>query len=325
MTTIAATGAYLPERVVPSSELEAELGLEDGWIEQRTGIRERRFAAPGQATSDLAIAAAITALDQRGVAAAEVDYVIVATSTPDWPQPATAAAVHGGLGMRPDAGSVDVNVVCSGFVHALALGDALLRAHGWERVLVIGADTYSRITDPADRRTRVLFGDGAGAVVLEPGDGPAWRFAAGTEFAGHEALIVPGGGSREPLTPASMEDGAHYFQMDGRAVREYAVPTLVEAVRRVSAWNDGARIDDPMLPFIVPHQSNLRMLEAAMTELGAIEGDWQSTVETTGNTASASIPIALHQARTLGRIAPGRPLCLAGYGGGLSWAALATS
>ena len=307
---------------MPSTRLEAEHGLEPGWIEARTGIRERRWADAETATSDLAVAAARSALADAGADASQPDLLIVATSTPDWPQPATAAAVHGGLGMRHNAGCFDLNAVCSGFVHALHSGLAMLAANeAWSSVLVVGADVYSRILDPADRATSVLFGDGAGAVLLQrPPAGlgaacPGFRFESGTQFAGHEALIVPGGGSRSPLTAASLKAGEDRFQMIGREVRDYGVPAFVAGVRAVAGEGSPG--------FVVPHQSNLRMLEAAMADLGLAGEDWHTTLPWTGNTAAASIPIALDDARRSGLVPAAGSLVFVGYGGGLSWAALA--
>lgn len=323
--TISGTGAAVPDRVVTNDELARTLdGVDAAWIEARTGIRERRFVDEHECTSDLAARAATAALLRAQLQPTDIDLVIVATSTPDWPQPHTAARVHGLIGMRPDAGSFDINAVCSGFVQALHVGHALLCAtESWSHVLVIGADTYSRITDPADRRTRILFGDGAGATIVSRAAG--LRHSADivaqysyTDAAGSEALIVRAGGSRTPLSAAMIASGDQYFSMNGRAVREFGTTQLTSAM---SALARDAGI--PRFDAIVPHQSNLRMLEAACAAASVSPAALCTTIERYGNTAAASIPITLDAAARDGRINSGDHVCVVGYGGGLSVAGLA--
>lgn len=324
---IVSTGGYVPERVVTNAELAEHLDTSDEWISSRTGIRERRFAAPGQATSDLAVQACRQALERSNTQASDVDLVICATSSPDWVQPATAAAVHGGLGMRRDTGAMDINVVCSGFVHALHTGAALLASEPlWRHVLVVGAECYSRLTDPTDRTTRVFFGDGAGAVLLGRelmgADGGASSFLAthyGTDFAKHEAIIVPAGGTREPATPTALAQRRNYFTMDGPAVKDFAVEHLAEAVEHVCSR---AGVTPQELALVVPHQSNKRILEGSLERLFLPEAVMHFTIERYGNTAGASIPLTLDDAVQAGRLKAGDLVCLVGYGGGLSWAAL---
>jgi len=339
---IAGTGSFVPERVVTNAELVASgLGTTDVWIVERTGIRERRWvaeeAAPG-ATAHLATLAAGRALEAAKTHVDEVDLLVLATSSPDWQQPATASAVHHALAMRPDAGCLDLNAVCSGFVYGLHAGSSMLAsAEAWTTALVIGAECYSRLTDPADRETRIFFGDGAGAVVLrkdlEMADLAAMAAAEvgvdlGTDFGraldggpleqetvGIRSLAysVDHGGKDALLTPHG-----EYFQMDGPAVRAYAVPAIAEAVRR--ACRDAA-IEPSDLALLVPHQSNRRILEAALDALGMPEGRLSTTIERYGNTAAASIPITLDEAVRGGRLRNGDLVCLVGYGGGLQSAA----
>ena len=336
---IAGTGSFVPERVVTNAELVAD-GLEttDEWIVERTGIRERRWADADTTTAQLATHAARLALEAADCFPDDVDLLVLATSSPDWQQPATATAVHAQLGLRGDAGVFDINAVCSGFVYGLQVGAAMLAAgEAWTTVLVVGAEHYSRITDPADRTTRIYFGDGAGAVVLrkelEVADLAAMAAAeAGVEigsdlFDGLDggalddetagirsiALSVDHAGKDALLTPHG-----EYFQMDGPAVREYAVPAMVDAVRR--ACRD-AGIEPADLALVVPHQSNRRMLEAAIDQLGLPEGRLATSVERYGNTAAASIPITLDEAVQDARVSDGDLICLVGYGGGLQSAA----
>jgi 3-oxoacyl-[acyl-carrier-protein] synthase-3 len=317
------TGAYVPDRVVPNSELEASLGLEDGWIEQRTGIVERRFAADGEATSDLAASACSAALAAADIDAASIDLVVCATSTPDWPQPATAAAIHGHLGLRTDAGSVDVDAVCSGYVYALHMSAALVATDpSIKRALVVGADCYSRITDPTDRRTRVLFGDGAGAVVIERADDAAsgvLSAAFGTVPSRIESLVVPAGGSRTPLDEQRLAAGLGYFAMHGPDVRDFALEHMPHALATACTR---ANVVPGDLDVIVPHQSNLRILEQAIVDAGIDPTRVPLTVATLGNTAAASIPITLDHAVRSGMVERGSLVGLVGYGGGLSWAAM---
>jgi 3-oxoacyl-[acyl-carrier-protein] synthase-3 len=321
---VAATGSYLPERVVTNEELEQRLDTTAAWIVERTGIRERHVAAPDETTSDLGAAACRQALERAGVSAEDVDLVVCATSSPDWLQPATASAIHGKLGLRPATGSFDLNAVCSGFPHAYHAAASMLAAEPWWRyALVVGAECYSRIVNPDDRTTGIFFGDGAGAVVLQalPGEASHRGIVAthsGTDFSRHEALIVPAGAAKEPLSDEALEAGRNWFFMDGPAVKSYALEQLPKAVRQVCADAD---VDVSELKLIVPHQSNLRILEQAAAELNVPMDVLHVVVDRTGNCAGASIPIALDDAVQSGKVAAGDLVCLAGYGGGLTWAA----
>lgn len=337
--SIAGTGSYVPERIVTNAELCETLDTSDEWIVSHTGIRERRWASADETTATLAARACERALQASACHAGDIDLIVLATSTPDWRQPATASAVHALLGLRDDAGAVDVNVVCSGFVHALHMAAATLAgSEAWTNVLVVGADHYSTITDPSDRTTRIFFGDGAGAVVLRK----EFELADLAVIAAHEAGMDVAdlgnfsgidGGVEDAATPglrsvaytttnASSEalrqphDG--WLHMDGPGVKAFAIPALVNGVR-TACRDAGVTVDDVQL--IVPHQSNRRMLEAAIDELGLPEGRLAITVDDYGNTAAASIPLTLDEAVRAGRLSDGDLVVLAGYGGGLSSAA----
>lgn len=336
---IAGTGSFVPERIVTNAELVADgMDTTDEWIVEHTGIRERRWADASVTTAQLATEAARLALDAADCFVDDVDLLVLATSSPDWQQPATASAVHAQLGMRADAGVFDLNAVCSGFVYGLQVGAAMLAAgEAWTTVLVVGAEQYSRLTDPADRSTRIFFGDGAGAVVLrkelEVADLAAMAAAEAGVDIGSDLFDDLDGGALDDETAgirsialsvdhagkdALLTPHGEYFRMDGPAVRSYAVPAMVDAVRR--ACRD-AGIEPVDLALIVPHQSNRRMLEAAIDELGLPEGRLATTVERYGNTAAASIAITLDEAVQDARVHDGDLICLVGYGGGLQSAA----
>jgi 3-oxoacyl-[acyl-carrier-protein] synthase-3 len=313
---ILGTGSYLPTEVVQNDPIADAAGVTDEWIRRKTGIRERRRAAPDQATSDLAAEAGRRALAQAGVTADRLAYVIVATSTPDHPQPATASIAQDLLGAR-SAAAFDVNAVCSGFVYALSVAEHLLRPHGDAYALVIGADIYSRILDYGDRKTAILFGDGAGAVLLGPAhdrDG-----LIGTELltdGDHHRLIrVPAGGSRLPASPETLERGEHFFQMEGRGVREYVTRRLPSTIHRML---DGLGVDRDDIRHFVPHQANGAMLNDIWPSLGLDNAHLHLTVETHGNTGAGSIPVALDTVHRSGLLRPNDLVLLAGFGGGMS-------
>ncbi|MFI6350277.1 3-oxoacyl-ACP synthase III family protein [Streptomyces sp. NPDC050560] len=308
------TGAYVPDRVVSNDEAGAAAGVDDAWVVRKTAIRERRWAAPGQAASDLAASAGRAALRAAGVAAGELSVIVVATSTPDRPQPPTAAYVQHLLG-AVNAAAFDINAVCSGEVFALAVAEGILTGRGG-CALVIGADVYSRILNPADRRTVVLFGDGAGAMVLAPGRGARIRNVAAHTFGELADLIeVPAGGSRLPADRAALEAGLQYFTMDGRAVRAFVedrLPLLTKQFLHESGVSPDA------VTHFVPHQANGVMLDAVFTELGLPGATMHLTLERYGNTGAASIPITLAEAARAGTFGPGDLILLAGFGGGMA-------
>lgn len=310
---IAGCGSYLPERVLGNEELAKSVDTSDEWIVNRTGIRQRHIAAPDQKTSDLAIKAAEAALASAGVAADEVDLIIVATATPDNTFPATAATVQAELGITQGA-AFDIQAVCSGFVFALSVGDNFIKAGQAKTVLVIGAETFSRILDWQDRGTCVLFGDGAGAVVLRASEDTA-NGARGilsthlhTDGRYRDLLYVDGG-------PSSTQTVGH-LRMSGRDVFKYAVGFLSAAVDEALEANDMVSDD---IDWLVPHQANKRIMDATVRKLGMPAERMVCTIERHANTSAASIPLALAEASSDGRIKPGQIVLIEGMGGGFTW------
>ncbi|WP_119153742.1 beta-ketoacyl-ACP synthase III [Caldimonas tepidiphila] len=315
---IAGTGSYLPPRRLSNAELAAELaarGIEtsDEWIVERTGIRARHFAAPDVGSSDLGVAAARQALEAAGCSASDIDLIIVATSTPDMVFPSTAALVQQKLGVH-GCPAFDVQAVCSGFVYALTVADSMIRAGSARRALVIGAEVFSRILDFNDRTTCVLFGDGAGAVVLEASETPgvvATELHADGRHVG--ILCVPGHVSGGQVL------GDPLLKMDGQAVFKLAVGVLEEVARSVlgKAGRGAEEID-----WLIPHQANIRIMQGTARKLKLPMGKVIVTVDQHGNTSAASIPLALDHGVRSGRIARGDTLMLEGVGGGFTWGAV---
>ncbi|MDF3292223.1 3-oxoacyl-ACP synthase III family protein [Streptomyces silvisoli] len=313
---IVGTGSYLPAHAVTNAEVGEPAGVTDEWIFGKTGIRNRRRAKPDEATSDLAVIAGRAALESAGISAADISLVIVATSTPDSPQPPTAAIVADEIGARPGTAAFDVNAVCSSFLFALTTAEGILRGTDSEYALVIGADVYSRILDPADRRTAILFGDGAGAVVL--GRSGAGELLAG-RLAGYGAerdlIQVPAGGSRIPPSVETVRAGLHYFAMNGRGVRDFVAETVTEGIRDFLA-DTGVPAAD--LAHFVPHQANGRMLEDLAQRLDIPFERTRTTFEELGNTGAASVPITLDHAARAGAVGTGDLILLAAFGGGMA-------
>ena len=309
------TGSGLPQRVVTNAALVADLAARDietsdEWIVTRTGIHQRHLAEAGEGTTDLAERAARAALSAAGVAADSIDLIIVATSTPDQVFPSTACSVQARLG-APGAAAFDVQAACSGFVYALSLADALIRGGTNRRALVIGAEVYSRLLDWNDRGTCVLFGDGAGAVILEAGTTPgimACRMHA--DGARGDILSVAGRFNQ------GAADGDPFLRMDGKAVFKLAVDVLESSAREVLALAD---MDPSRIDWLIPHQANVRILAATAKRLGLPAERVVVTVDRHGNTSAASIPLALDAARSDGRVRPGQHLLLQGVGGGFTW------
>lgn len=318
VSRIVGSGSYVPERVVPNSHFEYLVPGADEWIFSRTGIRERRFAAPEQATSDLAAAAARSALADAGIDAKDLDCIVLGTSTPDMILPATACMVQERIG-AVNAFAFDVNSVCSSFVFSLDAADGLIRSGKARTALVIGADTYSRILDFNDRSTCPLFGDGAAAVVLR-GDGDArtgiQHSYLRSDGRGWPLIQVPSSGSRAPVTAESTAARQVYFQMAGKKVFEFAVEVvpglLVEICRRA-----GLRPAD--LDFVIPHQANVRIIDVVARKVGIPKERFLLNLERYGNTSAASVGIALDENRRNGTIRPGARVVVLGFGGGLSW------
>jgi 3-oxoacyl-[acyl-carrier-protein] synthase III len=312
---VAGCGAYLPERILTNDELARQLDTSDEWIRQRTGIGERRIAAAGELTSDLAVAAARRALERAGMSGSDLDLIVLATATPDHTFPATATKVQAQLGMKRGA-AFDVQAVCSGFIFALATANNALRLGQARTALVIGAETFSRILDWQDRGTCVLFGDGAGALVLNavPDAGQGSRGVLSTHLHSdgslYNILYVDGGPSTTGTTG--------YLRMEGREVFRQAVQHLSEAVEEALHANGltGADID-----WLVPHQANLRIIDAIAKRLHLRPGQTVVTIERHANTSAASIPLALDEAVGDGRIKPGHLVLMEALGGGLTWGA----
>jgi 3-oxoacyl-[acyl-carrier-protein] synthase-3 len=316
---ILGTGSCLPAQEIPNGEIAKVAGVTEEWILKKTGIRQRRWAAAHEATSDLATAAAAAALDAAGIGADQVGWVIVATSTPDLPQPATACLVQHQLGVA-NAGAFDLNGACAGFVTALSVAARLVGGAGNAtpaHALVIGADIFSRIIDRRDPRTAVLFGDGAGAVVLGPvAPGRGVVAVDATSHGRHFDLIrVEAGGSRTPASQQSVADGLHYLKMNGRAVREFVVTELPAAIH---GFLDVHRIDPGDIDHFVPHQANGVLLNELSARLKLPNARMHLGVGELGNTAAASIPVTLDRCRRFGCFADDDLLLLTGFGSGMS-------
>ncbi len=311
---VAGCGGYLPERVVTNEELAARLDTSDAWIRQRTGIGERRIAAKGELTSDLAFHASRRALERAGMSGSDLDLIVLATATPDETFPSTAVKLQARLGMTRGA-AFDVQAVCSGFIFALATADNALRLGQARTALVVGAETFSRILDWEDRSTCVLFGDGAGAIVLNaaPG-GPTSRGVLSTHLHSdgrlHDILYVDGG--------PSSTGHAGFLRMEGREVFRQAVQHLSEVVGEALAANGLAPGD---IDWLVPHQANTRIIDAVGRRLGLAAERTIVTIERHANTSAASIPLALDEAVADGRIRPGHLVLMEALGGGLTWGA----
>ena len=307
---IAGTGSYLPPRVMTNADFAAHLDTSDSWIRERTGIAQRHIADESQASSDLALEASRRALQAAGVAASELDLIIVATSTPDFIFPSTATLLQAKLGIKGCA-AFDVQAVCSGFVYGLATVDGFIKSGMARTALLVGAEVFSRILDWNDRGTCVLFGDGAGAAVLVAGDKPgihASRLHADGSQAG--LLSVPGNVSRGGVV------GSPFLQMDGQGVFKFAVKVLEESARETVAAA-GLSLDE--VDWLIPHQANVRILEATARRLKLPLDKLVVTVDHHGNTSAASVPLALDEFVRNGRIRPGHRVLLQGVGGGFTW------
>ncbi|MGZ5291351.1 MAG: beta-ketoacyl-ACP synthase III [Actinomycetota bacterium] len=315
---VAGLGSVLPERVVPNAEFEALIDTSDQWIRERTGIGERHFAAEGEATSDLAVRAARAALDAAGISPEQLDLIVCATLTPDTPIPAAAVWVQRKLGIGAPA--FDVNAACAGFSYAFSTATAFIESGQAETVLVIGAEVLSRVMDYADRTTCVLFGDGAGAVVLRRSESAGVIGSVlGADGTAAEILIIPAGGSARPASHETVDAHDHAIRMPkGREVFKRAVVEMANACRELLD-KSGHTPDD--VNVLIPHQANARIMVAVAERLGIGMDRAVVDVETVGNTSAASIPIALDRAWRSGRIAVGDLVLLTSFGAGLAWGA----
>jgi 3-oxoacyl-[acyl-carrier-protein] synthase-3 len=320
--SIVGSGSSLPERVVSNDDFTRRMDVSDEWIRSRTGIHTRRWVRPGQSTSDLAVDAGRRAL--RSAGESHVDAVIVATTTPDRPCPATAPEVAARLGMT-GAAAHDVAAVCTGFLYALADAVGLIVSGVVNSTLVIGADTYSTVLALDDHSSTVIFGDGAGALVLRARSascadrrGVIGPSVLGSDGNGADLIQIPAGGSRQRSSGRTAPDGDYYFQMRGREVFRHAVQRMTAASAEVLRH---AGIDFNEIDHVVPHQANQRISDAVARRLGVDKEKFLSNVATVGNTAAASIPLLLAQAGADGRVKPGEQLLLVAFGGGLTWGA----
>jgi 3-oxoacyl-[acyl-carrier-protein] synthase-3 len=314
--SITGIGSKAPERVLTNDEIAQMVDTSDEWIMERTGIRERRVAAPEEALSDLALPSALDALEQAGVQPSAVDLIVVATVTPDMMFPSTGAILADKLGAK-DAAAYDLSAGCTGFVYAIAQAHAMVATGLAEHALVVGGDVLSKVVDWEDRSTCVLFGDGAGAVVLQKvSEGGFLGFELGADGAGGPELYMPAGGSRAPASAETVAGRQHYAKMNGREVFKFATRILVDSAERVLHECE-VQVDD--VDVYVPHQANVRIIDYARKKLGIPEEKTVLNVDRYGNTSSGSIPLALVDANEDGRLAPGEMVLMTGMGAGLTW------
>jgi 3-oxoacyl-[acyl-carrier-protein] synthase-3 len=314
--SVTGLGCQVPDRVVTNDDLAELVDTSDDWIRTRTGIRERRFVAPEQALSDLALPAARAALEQAGVRGRDLDLIIVATVTPDMAFPSTSAIVADQLG-AVDAGAYDLSAGCTGFMYGLAQAYSMVASGLTDLALVVGGDVLSKVVDFTDRSTCVLFGDGAGAVVVQRvAEGGFLGFELGADGAGGVDLQLPAGGSRTPASAETVARGQHYVQMNGRQVFRFATRVLVSSAESVLD-RCGLSVED--VDVYVPHQANVRIIDHAVARLGIPEDRVIVNVDRYGNTSSASIPLALADAVGEGRVHRGDTVLMTGLGAGLTW------
>jgi 3-oxoacyl-[acyl-carrier-protein] synthase-3 len=313
---VVGTGKYVPDMVVGNDHLHARLGFDSDWIVKRTGILERRHAAPHQATSDLCVEAANDLFAKTGLSAKDCDLLVLGTFTPDMSFPSTACLVQDRLGMIGPA--IEVEAACAGFMYALITAAAYVKAGLSDRALVIGGDTNSRVLNPDDIKTYPLFGDGAGAVFVErgPDDHGILAYSMGSEGSGGPLLQREAGGSRNPPTPEQILEGKHFMYMDGRAVFRWAVDIVCDTIQDVL---DAAQLKSSDVSLYVLHQANIRIINAAVDVLSIPRTKVFNNLEKYGNTSAGSIPIALDEAATEGRLKPGELVLLSGFGAGLAW------
>jgi len=317
--SIVSVGSYVPDRCMTNADLEKLVDTTDEWITTRTGIRERRIAAEDQFTSDLAAEAATKALKKANISAESIDLIIVATITPDMPFPSTACLVQQKIGATR-AAAFDLEAACSGFIYALEVAQQFIMSRTYDTVLVIGAEKLSSIVDWQDRNTCVLFGDGAGAVILQnrPESHGLLTACMGADGGKASLLSMPGGGSRHPATAQSLQDRLHFLRMDGKETFKSAVTAMHRAAKEALAR---CQIEISQIKCVIPHQANLRIMSAVADRLGAQEHQLFINVDNFGNTSAASVAIALDQAVEQGRIERGDLVLLVVFGAGLTWGA----
>jgi 3-oxoacyl-[acyl-carrier-protein] synthase III len=315
---ILGTGSYLPSRILSNKDLEKMVDTNDEWIVERTGIRERRIIDDSDNCSDLAYRAALKALESSGTSPDELDLIIVATISPDYIFPATACIVQDKLGAKK-AAAFDLEAACSGFVYALTVAEKFIISGAYKRVLVIGSEALSRIIDYTDRSTCILFGDGAGAVVLGPSSDGSGILSSdlGSDGSGGSALNIPAGGTRRVASHKTVDERLHYMRMDGKEVFKFAVRVIGKST---GAALEKAGLQYSDISYLIPHQANTRIIDAAAKRLDMSHDRVHSNIDRYANTSAASIPIALDEAVRDGKIKSGDNVVLVGFGGGLTWA-----
>ncbi len=318
---IAGIGVCVPDRVLTNNDLENIVHTSDEWILSRSGIRERRIASPREATSDLATVAAVRAMEDAEVMPEQVDLVIVATNSPDMLFPATACLVQDRIGAK-NAGAFDLAAGCTGFIYALCVGSQFIATGSYSTVLVIGSETLSRFVNWEDRGTCVIFGDGAGAVVLKPvsEDNGILAFKLWSDGGAGRHLTLPAGGSKRPATKDTVDSKLHYIQMNGHEVFKLAVRAMGKVAQEVLA---SAGLKKSELDFFIPHQANLKIIEAVARRLDIPTEKVLINVDRYGNTSTASIPLALEEALRSGRIKKGDHIVMVGFGAGMTWGGVA--
>ncbi|MFV1974564.1 MAG: beta-ketoacyl-ACP synthase III [Candidatus Scalindua sp.] len=315
--SITGVGSFLPEKVLTNDDLSKMLDTTDEWITKRTGIRERHIVEDGVATSDLAAEASLRALDDANVLPTEVDLIVTSTITPDCLFPSTSCYIQEKLGAW-NAGAFDLLAACAGFVYALSVAKSFVASGVMKTVLVVGAECMSKITDYTDRSTCILFGDGAGAVVVQQGNGRREIITTnlGSDGSQAELLMLPAGGSKLPASRETVESRLHYIKLRGKEVFKQAIINMVDVITKAAAENN-MRVED--IEMIIPHQSNIRIIEAAMEKLALPMEKAYVNINRYGNTSSASIPIAIDEIEKENLLKPGDTALLVAFGGGLTW------
>ena len=315
--SITGIGSYLPNKVLTNYDLEKMVDTSNDWIIQRTGIKERRIVENGVTTSDLATQSSLRAMEDAGVSPKDLDMIITSTITPDHIFPSTSCYIQQKIGATR-ACAFDILAACAGFIYAMSIGQSFINSGAMKTVLVVGAECLSKITDYADRATCVLFGDGAGAVIIQRNPVKHEILSSSLAADGSEAdvLIMPGGGARNPASLESIQQRLHYIQFRGKEVFKLAINNITNLIMETTREN-GLTLED--IDLIIPHQSNLRIIEATMEKLGLPMEKAFVNIDKYGNTSSASVPIAIDEARKDGRLRKGNIVMLVAFGGGLTW------
>lgn len=315
--SITGVGSFLPRKVLTNDDLTRMLDTTDEWITKRTGIKERRIVEKGVAASDLAIEASLRALDDANILPSEVDLIVAATITPDCLVPSTACFIQEKIGAK-NAGAFDLLAACSGFVYALSIAKGFVASGAMKTVLVVGTECLSKITDYTDRSTCILFGDGAGAVVVQRGNGKREIVTTclGSDGSQADLLTLPAGGSKLPASQATIESRSHYIQLKGKELFKIAINNMVDMIAKAAAENN-MQVED--FDMIIPHQSNIRIIDAAMERLKQPREKAYINIDRYGNTSAASIPIAIDEIDKGDMLKPGDSVLLVAFGGGLTW------